>query len=843
MDLRRLVPAKPSLAAVPSVARPLISFSSDAPSPLRPDRRRSGQSSPGDPRPDPPGGSVEPAPSTLSSRRLDQGVLKSVSSMLSSSRLAHSQCRSVIARLSPVEFDRVFFAVRSDVKMKTTLKFFYVAAQSFKFPFTVRTYCILVLLLIDSDRLPRARWLLTELILGKLPVSSADPGNGHVELAAVLAELNAVSGPAVGARALDTLIHVCCTQFEDKGSGYAIHAFRILADKGLFPSLKTCNFLLSFLVKANELEKCYEAFEAMLCGVSPDVNLFSIAINAFFKGGRVEDSIRLFTRMEESGVSPNVVTCNSMIDGLCKNGRLDAALQFKAKMMEKGVNPNLITYSILINGLMKLERFDEAKIFMREASDRGFVLNDVVYNPLISGYCKAGKISKALEIIEDMTSKGMSTNPVTLNSLLQGYIIKDQMESAKLLLEEMLLKGLAVNPGAFNSVASWLCRSSKFDHALRLIREMLSRNLKPNDAVLTTLLGGLCKVGKISDAVELWFSLLGKGFTANTVTSNALIHGLYIANNMEEAFRILKEMVERDLVLDIITYNILILAFCKKGKVEKGFKLRDEMVKGGIAADIFTYNLLLHGLCDLGDIERATNLWDECKRAGLTPDIYTYAIMMDGYCRADKLEKAENLFYELPCSCADAMRTEGIPPTSVTYGTLMHGLCTNGSVEEARSLLSAMIKEVLGLSGEFQECLPDDHTKAPPAQLRLQVFSGGSHAAELVRLVRRTKSERLEHISKELNGPRGETSLAVEKVAEFGLQLSCREVMLGFFLLSRGGASQGTQSLASSSVLPRAKLERMTRAEREREDKFQFSPWYYPRGGVQDKGQKLNDNA
>ncbi|KAK9928294.1 hypothetical protein M0R45_025437 [Rubus argutus] len=480
----------------------------------------------------------------------NQSLLNWVSSILSSPSLDSSKCKSLIPLLCPHEFDRLFYSIRSNVNPKTALHFFYVASQSFKLRFTARSFCVLVHLLIASNLGPSARLLLIRLIDGNVPVLYAIPNSKHIEIAIAMSELNTVSQPALGIQTLDMLIHVYCTQFKNLGFGYAIDVFEFFSNKGAFPSLKTCNFLLSSLVKANELDKSYHVFEVMTRGVSPDVFLFTTAINAYFKGGKVDDAIALFSKMEGLGIAPNVVTYNSVIHGLCQNRRLEAAFHFKEKMIENNENPSFVTYSVLINSLIKLDKFYEANCVLKEMRIKGFVPNEVVYNTLIDGYCTMGNIGEALKIRDDMVSNGATPNSVTLNSLLHGLCKSNQFEHAEQVLDKMLASGLSVNQVVCFSVIHWLCMKSRFDSALKFTTEILLRNFRPSDSLLTTLFVGLCKDGKNSEAMELWFRLLEKGFAANTATSNTLIHGLCESGSIQEVVRLLKAMLERGLALD-----------------------------------------------------------------------------------------------------------------------------------------------------------------------------------------------------------------------------------------------------------------------------------------------------
>ncbi|PSR91332.1 Pentatricopeptide repeat-containing protein, partial [Actinidia chinensis var. chinensis] len=329
MSLRRLSITKPPTVFL--INRPLTCVTSTAPKEKQPEQSQPSLHQHNQPKP------------------FDQSFLNWVTSILSHKSLDSSKCKDILAHLTPHQFDSLLFAIRFNVNPKTVLNFFHFASNSCGYRFSVRSYCLLIRLLLFSKFVAPARLLLIQLIDWKLPVSFNDPKNRHLEIATAMSELNLGSELALSVQTFDLLIHVYCTQFKNLGFEGVVDVFRLLASKGMFPSLNTCNFLLSSLVKANELHTSYEVFDIICRGVSPDVYLFSTAINAFCKGGKVEDAMGLFLKMEQMGTSPNVVTYNNIINGLCKNGDIDEAFKLKEKMIKNGVNPSLITYSVLIN--------------------------------------------------------------------------------------------------------------------------------------------------------------------------------------------------------------------------------------------------------------------------------------------------------------------------------------------------------------------------------------------------------------------------------------------------------------------------------------------------------------
>ncbi|GJY00286.1 probable serine/threonine-protein kinase PBL15 [Tanacetum coccineum] len=235
---------------------------------------------------------------------------------------------------------------------------------------------------------------------------------------------------------------------------------KVISEKGVFPSLNTCNFLMSGLVKVGRFRKSYELFDVLRKGVEPDVYLFTNAINGLCKDGKVKEGMGVLLEMEKSGVLPNVVTYNNVIHGFCKVGDLDGAFRVKDKMVEKGVSPSVVTYSVLINGLLKIEKYNEAGRVLSEMTDNWFVPNEVVYNTLINGYCKIGDMKKALDVRDDMLAKGLNPN--------SGFSYTNQMTEAEKLLEEMVSANLTINADGFS-------KEGKIEEAFRLFNDMSRR--------------------------------------------------------------------------------------------------------------------------------------------------------------------------------------------------------------------------------------------------------------------------------------------------------------------------------------------------------------------------------
>lgn len=127
-------------------------------------------------------------------------------------------------------------------------------------------------MLLASNHIPRAKFTLKRLIEGNANTPLKKTDARLSEIASAFLELGERSHGE-----LDLLIYILCSQFQHLGFHWAFDTFMLFTSKGVFPSLKSCNFLMSSLVKSNELHKSFRVFDAMCRGgVLIDVYTYEI---------------------------------------------------------------------------------------------------------------------------------------------------------------------------------------------------------------------------------------------------------------------------------------------------------------------------------------------------------------------------------------------------------------------------------------------------------------------------------------------------------------------------------------------------------------------------------------
>ncbi|PKA51876.1 Pentatricopeptide repeat-containing protein [Apostasia shenzhenica] len=201
------------------------------------------------------------------------------------------------------------------------------ATDVLSFPFTPRAYALLLHSLLAR--------LLDDF---KLPIVLLEPNSRIPEIVRAIAVTANRDEPPSGA--LEDVLHFCCTGSRPNSLEMAILGFRLWIDRGLCPSLRTCNLLVSCLEKANCADDAHKVFDKMSEYLSPNVYSYTPLIDVFCKGNSLEMAMKLFSELENSGIAPSVVTYNVLIDGLCKRGSMEDAFALKCKMISNSLKPD-----------------------------------------------------------------------------------------------------------------------------------------------------------------------------------------------------------------------------------------------------------------------------------------------------------------------------------------------------------------------------------------------------------------------------------------------------------------------------------------------------------------------
>ncbi|PKI43034.1 hypothetical protein CRG98_036513 [Punica granatum] len=273
----------------------------------------------------------------------------------------------------------------------------------------------------------------------------------------------------------------------------------MLADEmlnfGFEPDSFTCATIIKGLVRNGTTDLAVGLIgkwekEMVQRGILPNINTFSILVDAFCKEGQPSEAEHVFEMTAQKGAEPNVVTYNSIIDGYFLHNRVDAAAKLFGLMIERNYAPNVVTYNALINGYCK-------------------------------GFCLVGNLHAAEQLFEKIQSPNVQSYAIMLDGLRKAK----QMDKAIAMFQQMENHKLEPNIVIYNILIHGLCTAGKLDSARELFEVLSEKKIKPNVKAFTALINGLCNEGHISEAFRLFNEREGRGCVPDVGSYNVLVRG------------------------------------------------------------------------------------------------------------------------------------------------------------------------------------------------------------------------------------------------------------------------------------------------------------------------------
>jgi pentatricopeptide repeat protein len=241
--------------------------------------------------------------------------------------------------------------------------------------------------------------------------------------------------------------------------------------------------------------------------VEPNIFVFSAAISACGKAGKVDKALELFEEMKDLGIRPNAFTYTALMSAYGNAGQPAEALEWFKEMKDRGIRPDAFTYSALISAYGNAGQPVEALEWFKDMLDRGIPPNAITFSALISAYGNTGQPVEALKWFEEMRSRGLSLDTIGYDALLWAYGNAGQPGEALKWFQEMRDRGIPPDTGSFNALMSAYRKAGQPAEALEWFEEMRDRGI-PRDIVTYTLLISACETAGMRDKVS---ELLGKG--------------------------------------------------------------------------------------------------------------------------------------------------------------------------------------------------------------------------------------------------------------------------------------------------------------------------------------------
>ncbi|PIA47102.1 hypothetical protein AQUCO_01400064v1 [Aquilegia coerulea] len=156
------------------------------------------------------------------------------------------------------------------------------------------------------------------------------------------------------------------------------------------------NNLIGKLCENGVIEEAEKLFEEMqMKSVILDYNTYRFIIEAYFKGERVDDALRLFKKFVfESKIKANPRFFNMVFGELLNNGKIEEATGILDLMGDGEVKPDPTTYELVISKLCKEGRLDQAKRLLGQMIRNRIGVTPALRSSVDEAFDKEGRIDE-----------------------------------------------------------------------------------------------------------------------------------------------------------------------------------------------------------------------------------------------------------------------------------------------------------------------------------------------------------------------------------------------------------------------------------------------------------------
>ncbi|KZV45345.1 pentatricopeptide repeat-containing protein mitochondrial [Dorcoceras hygrometricum] len=448
---------------------------------------------------------------------------------------------------------------------------------------------------------------------------------------------------------------------------------------GIVSSTIIQSTILSMYSKCGSIEDAHVAF----CEVaSKDLFSWTSMIGVHARVGSIQESIRIFIRMQASGVIPDGKLISSLLCGFSNAMMVSEGKAFHGFVLRKNYELDSTVDNALVSmyckfGLMALAQ----KIF-----NKGHEQENDSWNLMIVGYEKAGLEMSCIELFIEMRHRGIGSD---LNSLMSVICSCSKLKSIHLgqsihchIIRNLMFENIAVvnslismygkcgkltmaftlfnlsqkDIGSWNSMISSYIQNENFSEALILFDKMISGGLKPNTATIVTLLSACGRIAAAEKGKEIHNYINEQGFECNTTIDTALLDMYSKCGLIKMAREIFDSMHERD----VISWNVMISCYGIHGMGKSAIEIFDQMKHSDVRPNELTFLAVLSACAHSGLAYEGKALFQTMKEHSLVPTLKHYACMVDLLGRSGNLEEAEAFISSMP-----------IAPDGVIWGTLL----------------------------------------------------------------------------------------------------------------------------------------------------------------------------
>ncbi|KAL6008157.1 hypothetical protein ACLOJK_033663 [Asimina triloba] len=457
-----------------------------------------------------------------------------------------------------------------------------------------------------------------------------------------------------------------CTSVGAVQNGRQLHSYVIKA--GHSSDIIIEGSLLDLYVKCTDIETAHKYFDST---IRENVVLWNVMLVACGQMGNLEESFKLFSRMQAEGMEPNQYTYPSILRTCTSLGALYLGEQIHSQVIKTGFEHNVYVCSVLIDMYAKCGCLKTA----REIFDRLTESDLVSWTAMISGYAQHAFCIEALRLFEEMQIRGIQSDNIGLASALSACSGMQALQQGLQIHAQSFVLGYSMDISVGNSLVTLYARCGRMSDAYLAFEKIEA----PDEISWNGLISGFVHSGYCEEALEVFTQMNKSGFGANLFTYGSAICAAANIPDVKQGKQIHARMIKSGYDLEIEAGNVLITLYSKCGIIadaEKEFSVMPERNE-------VSWNAMITGYSQHGFGHGALELFEKMKQKGFNPNHITFVGVLSACSHVGLVAEGLNYFKSMSTK-------NGVSPGPEHYACVVDILGRAGLLDRAREFIKEM---------------------------------------------------------------------------------------------------------------------------------------------------------
>ncbi|KAF6164418.1 hypothetical protein GIB67_025244 [Kingdonia uniflora] len=316
----------------------------------------------------------------------------------------------------------------------------------------------------------------------------------------------------------------------------AVEMLREMGEKGVKPDLLTVTSILHAFWH-NRSPKNVEDIHGYIMrnGLQSNLYVTNALIDAYAKGGRMEDARSVFDQMKVR----DVITWNTIIGCYSKNSLFNEALGLLIEMQLK-FKPNGVTMTCVLPACASLSALERGQEIHGYVLRNGFYSDIYISNALVDMYAKCGALPHARLLFNRVPVKDL----VSWTVMIAGYGMHGSGKDAIALFSEMRATGITLQEVSFIAILYACSRSGLLDEGWRFFNIMRNDyKIEPKLEHYACMVSLLARAGRLTKAYKF---IEAMPIAPDSKVWGALLCGCRIHRDVELAEKVAEKVFELD---------------------------------------------------------------------------------------------------------------------------------------------------------------------------------------------------------------------------------------------------------------------------------------------------------